>query len=294
MPFNGSGTFTPHSPEYPVVAGTTIRASDWNTIVSDIASGLTNAICRDGQSSPSANINWGGFKLTNLAAATAATDAVNLGQMTGRLINVQVINATGIYTPTVSTTSVIVELLGGGGAGGGTILTAAGQVAAGGGAGSGGIAISRLVAGFAGVTVTIGAAGIPVAGANGGAGGTTSFGAVFSAGGGNGGGGGSATSSGNVTFTGGGLSGFGSSGNILNAHGSPGFPGTTGTTGSIGGNGGGSLYGGGGLHIGNVTSAGQIGTSAGAGGGGASAIASSAAQLGGFGVAGLCIIWEFA
>jgi hypothetical protein len=93
MPFDGNGTFTPASPQYPVISGTVIDSSDWNDVVSDIATGLSNAICRDGQSSPTAAINWGGQKITNLAAGTTNGDAVRWEQVlsggstgTGKLV----------------------------------------------------------------------------------------------------------------------------------------------------------------------------------------------------------------
>jgi hypothetical protein len=41
------------------------------------AAGLTNCITRDGQSPPSADIPWGGKKLTNLGLATVSTDALS-------------------------------------------------------------------------------------------------------------------------------------------------------------------------------------------------------------------------
>lgn len=66
MPFNGNGTFSPPSPQYPAVAGTLIKSADWNAIVSDIAAGLSNCVTRDGQSPATADISMGGYGLTNL------------------------------------------------------------------------------------------------------------------------------------------------------------------------------------------------------------------------------------
>lgn len=81
MPFNGSGTFTPASPSYPAVAGTVIQAADRNTLDEDFASGLSNCITRDGQSPPTADIDWGGRKLTGLGDAVADGQALNWGQI---------------------------------------------------------------------------------------------------------------------------------------------------------------------------------------------------------------------
>lgn len=81
MPFNGSGTFTPYTPGNPVVTGTVISSTAFNNTQSDIASGLTNTITRDGQSPPSANLPMGGNKLTGLAAGTVAGDSLRWEQL---------------------------------------------------------------------------------------------------------------------------------------------------------------------------------------------------------------------
>jgi hypothetical protein len=49
-----------------------------------MASALTASIARDGQTTPTANIPLGGFRITGLGNATAATDAATLGQVDGR------------------------------------------------------------------------------------------------------------------------------------------------------------------------------------------------------------------
>lgn len=74
MPFNGSGTYDPPSPEYPAVAGTLIESADFNTIISDIATGLSNAVTRDGQSPPTANLPMATFRHTGVGAAVLTTD----------------------------------------------------------------------------------------------------------------------------------------------------------------------------------------------------------------------------
>lgn len=52
-----------------------------------------NTIRQDGTNSPTANINWGGYKITNLGNGTAAGDAINLGQLQA---------ASGFYLDTVN------------------------------------------------------------------------------------------------------------------------------------------------------------------------------------------------
>ncbi|MFA6040612.1 MAG: hypothetical protein WC733_03835 [Methylophilus sp.] len=79
MPRNGAGSYTLVSGN-PVVTNTTISSTWANNTLSDIATALTQSIAKDGQTVPTANLPMGGFKLTNLASGTAATDSANLGQ----------------------------------------------------------------------------------------------------------------------------------------------------------------------------------------------------------------------
>lgn len=80
MPYTGSGAFAVYTPGNPVVTGTPISSTAFNATTNDFATGLSNAITRDGQGPATANIAFGGFKITGLAAGTAATDAMNVGQ----------------------------------------------------------------------------------------------------------------------------------------------------------------------------------------------------------------------
>lgn len=249
---------------------------------------------------------WGSTAIANFSAAgasirSAAFTDIAAGLFSGvtnagGLIGVQVFTATGGYTPTAGTLSVVVECVGGGGAGGGCALTA-GNNSAGGGGGAGAIALSnRITSGFSGVTVTIGAGGTPGAAGqvNGGAGGATSFGALLIAGGGNGGVGDSAggvaraAASGN----GGAASGSASVAGFTGEIGGIGFATSTGA--SFGGFGGSTLYGAGGKQaiISGASQAGIAGTGKGSGGSGATG-AGGAAQAGGAGTIGICIVYEY-
>jgi hypothetical protein len=80
MAFNGNGTFLVNSAGQPVVTGTVISATTFNTLTADLATGLTNCMTRDGQSPPTANVPMGSFKLTGLAVASATGDALSYGQ----------------------------------------------------------------------------------------------------------------------------------------------------------------------------------------------------------------------
>lgn len=80
MPWNGSGTFNLDPSYSPEVAGTTIQPGRYNGLTGDIASGITNALAKDGQNTPTANLPMGSKKLTGLAAGSAAGDSVRYEQ----------------------------------------------------------------------------------------------------------------------------------------------------------------------------------------------------------------------
>lgn len=112
MPLNGSGTYNlPNPPVFPAVAGTTIKASDFNAIMNDIAAAITAMIARDGQSTITGVLQWaqpganlaalGGVALTGAqtiagvktfssapkssAAASAADDLMRKGEVDAAL-----------------------------------------------------------------------------------------------------------------------------------------------------------------------------------------------------------------
>jgi len=78
MSYNGAGVFQINSTGQPVVNGTVISASVHNTLMSDIASGLTNCITKDGQQTVTANIPMGGFKFTGMASGSSSTDSARI------------------------------------------------------------------------------------------------------------------------------------------------------------------------------------------------------------------------
>lgn len=72
MSRNGSGTFLVNSAGQPVVAGTTITATAFNAFTADVATGLTQSICVDGQTPTTASIPFAaGLKTDILAPFTA-------------------------------------------------------------------------------------------------------------------------------------------------------------------------------------------------------------------------------
>jgi hypothetical protein len=80
--WDGAGNFVRnYSWVSDAAAGIKILATRMDTEFNTYATGLMNCLTRDGQNSPSANINWGAHKITNLASGTVTGDAVHYGQL---------------------------------------------------------------------------------------------------------------------------------------------------------------------------------------------------------------------
>lgn len=77
MPFNSSGTFSRLYQWATEALSPPIAVSDLDTQEEDIASGLSNCVLRDGTGKPTADVDWNGYRVTNLGAATAANDALS-------------------------------------------------------------------------------------------------------------------------------------------------------------------------------------------------------------------------
>ena len=104
MSRNGAGTYTLPAGN-PVTTGTVISSTWANTTLSDIGSALTQSVAKDGQTTMTANLPMGGFKLTNTAAGSAATDSVNLGQVqNGAFLTLSSVSGTDTITATASPT----------------------------------------------------------------------------------------------------------------------------------------------------------------------------------------------
>jgi hypothetical protein len=256
---------------------------------------LFNAIIQDLDDKDNTLYGWIAAVLTAAGITPAeASPSQLLTALKGRLIATRYFGSVGsaTYTPTAGTVLVEVELVGGGGAGGGAAPTGAGQCSAGAGGGGGGISRRRILSGFTGITVTVGAGGTPVSGGAGGNGGSTSFGGLLSATGGSGGSLGPAASNATLNMVGQGVGGMGSGGDLNGSgfHGGPAFYAVS----PVSGKGGGSPYGDGGIYA-NGTSAGNSAASFGAGGSGGCLQAGSAtAASGGSGGGGLAIVREYA
>jgi hypothetical protein len=88
MPYSGSGTFDVYTPGNPVVTGSAISSTAFNATMTDIASGLSNALTKDGQTPAIANIPMGAHKLMGLSAGTSAGDSLRFEQVLSGLGNV--------------------------------------------------------------------------------------------------------------------------------------------------------------------------------------------------------------
>ena len=85
------------------LAGTKITSANHDTHDQDIATGINACINKNGENSPSANVDWGGFKITNLGVATTDTGAVNRSQLK-HFYAVQVIDEDTVLTTGIKLT----------------------------------------------------------------------------------------------------------------------------------------------------------------------------------------------
>ncbi len=101
MPFNGSGTFTLVAGT-PFVTGTTISSTVANNLNNDFANnGFSNCLTKDGQTTPTANLPLGGFKITGLGAGTLVADAPRVSQVQNSAFNT-LASVSGVTTITGS------------------------------------------------------------------------------------------------------------------------------------------------------------------------------------------------
>jgi hypothetical protein len=82
MSYNGSGTFVINSTGQPVVTGTVISSSTFNSLTADLGTGLTTAITKDGQTTTTAKIPFAqgisAAVASNFAAGTVAAPSIYL------------------------------------------------------------------------------------------------------------------------------------------------------------------------------------------------------------------------
>lgn len=91
MSWNGLGTYNLNPAYSPEVNGNIIDAARYNGLTSDIAAGITAALAKNGENTPTANLPMGGYKHTGAAIATAAGQYVEYSQAVGLGITLGVI-----------------------------------------------------------------------------------------------------------------------------------------------------------------------------------------------------------
>lgn len=82
MSRNSSGTYTQPGGTT-AVAGATIDPTTFNTLISDLGNELTNSLDRGGRGALTADMNAGGFRVTNAATPTGSTDLATKGYIDG-------------------------------------------------------------------------------------------------------------------------------------------------------------------------------------------------------------------
>lgn len=107
MPFDSNGRYS-LPPGYLATTGQTILASQHNPPLEDISAGLSTTLLRTGVAPMVANLQMGGYKVTNLAVGVASTDAVNVGQAQGLAV-AAIIGATTKAVPVDADTLPLVD-----------------------------------------------------------------------------------------------------------------------------------------------------------------------------------------
>jgi hypothetical protein len=228
-------------------------------------------------------VNYGQSQIVagNISIAPSAPFIGGVSPLSGRLLGYQFMTSSGANTVPAGCTKMDVFLQGAGGAGGGCQATGSSSYCAASGGGAGAHTVRRSIVAQS-ASVTIGAAGSPVLGLNGGAGGATSF-LTYSAAGGGGG----LQYGPSNNFVAAGPAGGASAGGAEDTGGANGLNGFVINGLLFGGSGGSSQYGGGGA--GSDGSNGLSATGFGSGGGGASNNNSSGQLTGGSGGSGCAL-----
>jgi hypothetical protein len=85
MPWNGSGSYTLPTLYSPEANGTTIDALRYNGLTSDVATGISFSLAKDGQNVPTANLPMGGHKHTGVNSGVASGEYLAFGQSVAEL-----------------------------------------------------------------------------------------------------------------------------------------------------------------------------------------------------------------
>lgn len=98
MSYNGSGVYTAPGSSFPAVTGTVIDSSKYNAVINDIATGLTTAITKDGQTTITANLPMATYRHTGVGDATALTDYASANQVVDNTLTYGGASAAGTDT----------------------------------------------------------------------------------------------------------------------------------------------------------------------------------------------------
>jgi len=85
--FNGSGLFNIDSTGQPVSANMLIESSVFNALTADLATGLSNCVTKDGQTTVTANLPMATYRHTGVGNAAARTDYAAAGQVQDGKLN---------------------------------------------------------------------------------------------------------------------------------------------------------------------------------------------------------------
>lgn len=80
MSWNGAGSYVLPPATFPEVNGTVVDATRFNATLLDVQAGITAALAKNGENTPTANLGMGGFKHTGAASAVAAGQYLTWGQ----------------------------------------------------------------------------------------------------------------------------------------------------------------------------------------------------------------------
>ena len=81
MPRNGAGTYNPPASTWnPGVNGVTATTADFNALLTDLSSAVTQSVSSDGQTPMTGNLPMGNNKVVNNAPGTANTDLLTVQQ----------------------------------------------------------------------------------------------------------------------------------------------------------------------------------------------------------------------
>lgn len=82
MSRDGNGVYNlPVNSWNPAVDGNAATIVDWQSLIDDVATALTQSVSSDGQTPMTGDLNMNGNRIESLAAGTSTTDAANVGQI---------------------------------------------------------------------------------------------------------------------------------------------------------------------------------------------------------------------